>query len=66
MRRRSRARSSYEEQVVCRVDEGLVLLQGALALVPAGRENRARPPLTHERSELSHEALCPRLCRTLK
>jgi hypothetical protein len=61
MRRRSRARSGYEEQLVSREDEGLVLLQGAHAPMPAGRENRSCPLLAHERSELPNEALCPRL-----
>jgi hypothetical protein len=59
---RSRAHSTYKDQVVSRLDEGLVLLQGALAFVPMGRENRSRPPLTHERFELSYKALYPRLC----
>jgi hypothetical protein len=44
--------------------EGLVLLQGAFAPVPMG--GRSHPPLTHERYELSHEALYPRLCSRLE
>jgi hypothetical protein len=56
----------YKEQVVSRVDEGLVLLQGVLTRVPAGSENCSRSPLAHERSELPHEAFCPKLCSRLE
>jgi hypothetical protein len=49
--------SSYQEQVVDRMDEGLVLLQGTLACLPTGREIRPCSSFTHERPEVSHEAL---------
>jgi hypothetical protein len=48
------------------VDEGMVLLQGALASMSAGWENCSCPLLAHERSELPHKAFYFRLCSRLE
>jgi hypothetical protein len=52
--RRGEADSDHQEQVVCLVDEGMVLLQGSFACLLAGREIHACPLFEHELPELSY------------
>jgi hypothetical protein len=52
----SKADSGYQEQMVHRMDEGMVLLQGTLACLPASGEICARLAFAHEWHALSHGA----------
>jgi hypothetical protein len=55
-RQRVKANSGHQEQMVCRIDESIVLLQGACACLLIGREICTCPALAYDWPRLSQGA----------